>query len=782
MHTQVDSQTADIQKDDIDFKNILHKLFEKWSWFLVSVIFFLVFSFFYLRFTVPQYQINSKLLVNDNDNGSAASKKGSLMDLGGLIGASNSVDNETEILKTRFLMEKVVRKMQLNIIYYQRSNFINEELYSKPFKLNIIKSVDTINFTAFNITKIDANKVLVKTKKFEKQVFWNQVFNVAGVGSIMLTKEPGQNFSNNHHYVVKVSSLDERVATLMQQLSVKAGKQATIIDLGLSYPIPKKGEDILNELIAQYTAANIDDKNAIADSTGKFIKERLTVIASELGDQENQVKDYKQRNQLSDMSEQGKLLVQNTGEFTNELARAETQISIMNDLESYLKDESKNKRVFPSSLLPQDMVFSNLMNQYNSLLIERDRLLISDTEDSPFIKNLDLQISGLRRGVLSNIQSTRNTYLLTRNKLRSQLSEAEGQIRAVPEVEKNYLKLARNKDIKQELYIFLMQKAEETAISKTSNISVAKTIDPPKSQVEPISPKKNVIYFISLIMGFVIPIVIILLANLFNTSINTKVDIEALTSVPVIGEINHNESSDNLIVANQGRSAISEQFRALRTNLSFYLKSKDEKVILLTSSMSGEGKSFTAINLANIFALSGKKVLLMELDLRKPGLSSKLGLDNRIGFSNYTINPEIKISDIIKPISISTNMFIISSGPLPPNPAETLLSDKVDALITELKKQFDYIIMDAPPIGVITDAQLLVPYSNAILYLVRQKVTKKDQLSIVDDLYKTGKMKNIGIVVNDISNKEYGYGYGYGTYGEEKPLTTFQKIIGRFKV
>jgi tyrosine-protein kinase Etk/Wzc len=322
----------------------------------------------------------------------------------------------------------------------------------------------------------------------------------------------------------------------------------------------------------------------------------------------------------------------------------------------------------------------------------------------------------------------------------------------------------------------LMQKAEETAISKTSNISVAKVIDPPKADGTPISPRKGIIYLGGLMVGLFLPVIAIFTSSLLSTAIKTKQDIISLTPGPVIGEISHNKSSDNLVVANQSRSAISEQFRALRTNLSFYLKNKDEKIILLTSSMSGEGKSFTAINLGNILALAGKKVLLMEMDLRKPGLSAKLGISNDLGFSTYTVNQDLTANDIIKPLTINKNMFIVPSGPLPPNPAETLMSDRTDGLIKELKQIFDYIILDAPPVGIITDAQLLSDYADATIYLVRQKITRKDQLKIVEDLYSSKKMKNIGIVVNDILSKYYGYGYGYGNYGQEIDLNFIQKI------
>jgi len=770
------------EEDNINLKDIFSKLLDKWIWFCTSVFLFLLIAFIYTRYTPPVYQVNAKLLVNDDEKGGAVGKQsGGLMDLGGLLGAKNSVDNEMEILKTRFLMEQVVREMQLNIIYSKKADFVSRELYRPPFKLVVINSVDTIRATKFDILKLPGGKLKISTKNFEKELSFNEQFSVNGVGTMFIV--PNQvGVMDGGEYFVTISSIDDRVAALMNQLTVAvSNKQVSVVDLGLAYPLPKKGEDILNTLIDKYTNANLNDKNAIADSTYKFIKERLNVIASELGDVENKVEDFKQKNRLADMSEQGKLLVQNTGEFSTELAKAETQVSVLNDLEKYLKSGDKNKRVFPSSLIPSDMVFSNLMGQYNTLLIEREKQLLGVTEGSPFIQNIDNQIEGLRNDILSNIQSNKNSYILTRNKLRNQLNLAEGQISGVPQIEKNYLKLARNQQIKQELYIFLMQKAEETAISKTSNISVAKIIDPPKAQVAPISPKKKVIYSVGLIGGLVFPIIIIFAQGLFNTTISTKDEILAHTSVPVIGEISHNSSEDNLIVANQSRSAISEQFRALRTNLSFYLKTKDEKVILLTSSMSGEGKSFTAINLGNILALAGKKVLLMELDLRKPGLSAKLGVSNAIGFSNYTIDPEIRIDDIVKPLSINKNMYIISSGPLPPNPAETLMSEHTAKLMDELKERFDYIIMDAPPVGIITDAQLLSPYANAILYLVRQKVTQKDQLSIVEELSRSGKMKNMGIVVNDIISKFYGYGYGYGTYGEEKREGVFLTLKNIFK-
>lgn len=769
-------------ENTVDLSKLISRVLDSWPWFLLSIFLCLLAAFIYTRYTPPLYRINARVLVNDQQKGGALGKQaGALMDLGGLMGAQSSVDNEAEVLKTPDLIEEVVRQMELNIVYSQNANLFRRELYQAPFKLRIIKPVDTIQITRLDINKVAGNKIRVVSGNFDRVLSWNQSFHIEGVGELKLLAEPGLPMTSGDYFVT-VSSVDEQVTNMMDQLTVKvSNKQVSIVDMTLNYPVEKKGEEILSALISKYKQSNLDEKNAIADSTYTFIEQRLNVIASELGDVENKVETFKRRNNLSDMSEQGRLLVQSTSAISDALAQAETQVSILKDLESYLKDETRNKRVFPTSLMPSDLVFSNLMNQYNSLLAERDRTLMSVTEATPFVQNLNKQIEELRKGILVNIQNTKNTYLVSRNNLQKQLNEAQGKISGVPGIEKNYLKLARNQKIKEELYIFLMQKAEETAISKTSNISIAKVIAKPKAEVFPVSPKKRIVYLLGLIMGFIIPLMTIFTKDFFNTSVTTKDDITNATRVPIVGEISHSLTHDNLIVSNNGRSAIAEQFRALRSNLSFYLKNNEQNVLLLTSSMSGEGKSFTAINLANVLALLGKKVLLMELDLRKPGLSNKLNVANNLGFSNYVINESVQTADIIKPLAMSENLFIITSGLLPPNPIELLMSDRAAQLMKEVKAQFDYIIMDAPPIGVIADAQALADYAQVTLYLVRQRVTQKGQLSIVDQLYASGKMKNLGIVVNDVVDKSYGFGYGYGTYGQTQELSFFEKLWKKIK-
>ena len=397
------------------------------------------------------------------------------------------------------------------------------------------------------------------------------------------------------------------------------------------------------------------------------------------------------------------------------------------------------------------------------------------------------QILELRKAILSNLSSTKQSLIIKRNQVLANSSKVQGAIQQVPSQERIFLDLSRQQQIKQELYIYLLQKREETAISKTSNISNSLTIDYPKAEIKAVSPKKVLVFALAAFLGLLIPLIRIILADTINKKILTKSDITNLTNVPIVGEISHNETKDNLVIVRDSRSSIAEQFRALRTNIQFYLNDDDEKVILVTSSMPGEGKSFLSINFANVIALSGKKVVIMELDLRKPKVSVQFNLSNKIGFSNYIITKDLKAADIVNPSGSNPNLFVISSGPVPPNPAELLLHERTDLLIKELKAMFDFIVIDSPPIGLVTDAQLMSKFSNLTLYVVRQKYTLKEQLFIPESLYQEKKMKKIGIVVNDIevTNKAgygygygFGYGYGYGYYSndEVKKKTLKDKI------
>jgi tyrosine-protein kinase Etk/Wzc len=770
----------------VELKRLIIKVLAQWPWFVLSIAICVGISYMYIRYSTPIYTISARLLVNDEKKGGGLMGGEDLLgNLGGLLGSKSSVDNEVEILKTKYLMGEVVKDMNLNISYYKIGAIKDVELYKSPFSVTLLSAADTIRTTSFSVKLINKNQLSLINDDLDTIVAFNKPITLSRIGSFVIRRTLENQFSADSEYGFLITSVDAEVAHLGEVLSIAAtNKNVTIIDLSINHPIPKKGEDILNKLIQKYTESNLKDKNAVADSTIKFIQNRLIYISGELGDIEGNIQSFKQTNNLTDMPEQAKLLMQNTSTFTTDLAKTEIQLSILGSLEEYLNDKS-SERVIPSSLLPTDAVFTGLVEKYNTLLLDKDRRLLGVTDNNPVIVNLNTQISNLRLDMLASLLSTKDGLLITQKKLKSQINSVETQTRRVPATERNYLNLARQQQIKQELYLFLMQKSEETAISKTSTISNSKTIDPPKSEVKPMSPKKPTSILIGLVLGLLIPIIVIFGLDLTNTKINNKEDILKVTDVPVFGEISHSDNTDHLVIANDTRSAIAEQFRALRTNLAFALGVEKTKVILLTSSMSGEGKSFIAINLGNILAITGKKVLLMELDLRKPGLSAKLGSANKFGFTNYVIDSNLSSEDIVKPLDLNENIFIVNSGPVPPNPAEMLLSARTSSLIADLKTKFDYIIIDAPPIGLVTDAQLMEPYADICLYLVRQKYTDKAQLGIIEDLYRNQKMKKMGIVVNDIKQAGsygYGYGYGYGTYGQESSdKSWFQSLKSKSK-
>jgi tyrosine-protein kinase Etk/Wzc len=766
-------QTMDEHQNDHDFEKVLTKLTSNWGWFLFSILLCFSISYFYASLQMPVYLIQAKVMINDPKKGSASNEAQMLGSIGSLSGSA--VQNEAEVLRTRFLIEQVVRDMDLNIQYFAAGGFKNREMYISPFLVKIIKASDSIKTTEITVKSYTNTNVQLITSDIDTTISYNVPLKINGVGIIEVSRRSVP-VNANSSYSFLITSVDKTVGNLLAQIEVVVPIQtASIIGVTLNYTIPKKGEDILNNLLRIYTKVNLEDRNELAENTYSFIQNRLSYLGGELGQLEGSIQGFKQRNQITEMSEQSRLLIANSSQFVNELAKIETQVSVLKSIRDYLLTNEQGTRVLPSSLVVSDPLFNELVEKYNALILERSRRLMGITTSNPIIVSIDQQIATMRLDMMASLANSLKTLEISRKDIKSRIERVESKSQNVPEIERNYLGLARQQKIKEELFIYLMQKGEETAISKTYNTPNSKTIDPPKADSSPISPNKKIYYVVGIFLGLVLPASIIYLKMLLNTRIDAKDDITQQTDVPIIGEISKNEEVGNLVVANKSRSAIAEQFRALRTSLSFYLGTEDKKVVIFTSSMSGEGKSFASINLANVLAISGKKVLLMELDLRKPGLSSKLNMSSNNGFTNYIIDSSVKVEDIIKPLDVSEHMFLLSSGALPPNPAEILMSSRTSKLFDELKTRFDYIIIDSPPIGIVTDAQLLSSYADLCIFVVRQNYTLKSQLNIVKELAKNSRMKKLSILVNDIDHKNgYGYGYGngysygYGNYGQSE--------------
>lgn len=765
----------------VDIRKLMNKAVSLWPWTLICALVTGTAAFLYLYFTTPDYKINAKILIKDEDKkgGGGMADVSMLQSIGLLSGASN-VDNELEILKSYTLMYKVISDLQLNVACFTKRSFKTVELYGKhePFHFKFIGFNESLlrKGSLEYAVQVNADKsFIIRDAENERQytLHYGDTVNLPA-GKAILQANTAFRENTEGTYRINVSDPSAVSRNYMKLLEATIpNKQVSTINISLAQSVPEKGEMAVNTLIREYMQANVDDNNRIADSTMSFIDARLLVVGDQLSDIEKEIQTFKQKNELADLSEQSKVLIANTGDYARQQAEQEVQLNVIESLEKYLLENTESPRVVPASLLIQDPTLTALTSQYNSLLMQRSRLLLATTEHNPMVQNLDQQLKDIRSDMLRGIASVKRGAQVALRSVRGNAGELEARIRQVPAKERVFLDYSRQQAIRQELYLFLLQKREETAISRSSTIANARIIDAAQADDLPFQPKRKLIMILAVTAGILLPFGFVYIKDMLNTRLSGKSDIEADSHIPILGEIGHKEEAEFVVVTKKSRAVISEQFRALRTNLQFLLTHKDDKVIMVTSSMSGEGKSFIATNLASVLAMAGKKVVLLELDLRKPKIASSLGLKGGKGFSQYAIGAA-GIKEIIQPSMVHDNLFLIASGPIPPNPTELLLHERTDALFAQLKQDFDYIIIDTTP-NLVTDAQLLSRYAQATLYIIRLDVTRKEQLKLPNALYRDQKMPKLNLVVNDIRQKKYGggyygygYGYGYGAYAEDE--------------
>lgn len=761
LHTMFKNDPLREGSDKIQLERLIAKAAKYWPSFAICVLISLLLAYIYLKYTTPFYHVHAKVLIKE-DKKNSASEGQVFEELGISTGVAN-VDNEIEIFKSRVLMQQTVRNLHLNVAYYLPGKLKEEELYgNEPFKLNPL-----FNDTA--IHQLYSYKVRTHSKGYTIELpnktisaNWSDTI-ILPIGRAYLSPNP-EVAPQEDEIIVKVYSADAIADKYLSGLDVAAvNKQVSIINITMQDNVPHRGEDVLNELIKVYTLANIEDRNRVSDSTMAFIDDRLSLVSNELTGVEQQIAGFKQENNLTDLKDQSKLLVDNTSEYAKQLTQQEVQMKILESLEKYV--QGRSHRIVPSSLLLQDPNLSKIIDKYNTLEAQRQALLVSQTQSNPYIENIDQQLETLRSDMRSSLGTMKAELQVTIDELRKRTGYFSGQIKAVPQQERIFLEYSRQQNIKQELYLYLLKKKEETAISKSSNVANSRVIEPARKDGRPFAPSHSQTYLIAFAIGVLLPGTRVLLKELFNLKVTSREDITANTTMAILGEISHNQSTEIIAVSKDSRTALSEQFRALRTNLQFLFTSKGDKTILITSSMSGEGKSFIAINLANTLALSNKKVLLMELDLRKPKVSEHLNLQYKLGFTDYAIG-KATYEQVIIPSGVSENFFVLPSGSIPPNPSELIMLPNVEALFENIKSDFDYIIMDTAPVGLVTDAQLLSRYADATLFVIRQGYTYKEQVRFAEELHASVKMPKMSIVVNDVKmGRGSVYGYGYGTYG-----------------
>ncbi|NEM97600.1 GumC family protein [Pontibacter burrus] len=773
-----EKEVYQFETEDINIKEVLQKYLRYWYLFVFGVLIAGIAAFVYLRYTTPQYRVSSTLLIKDDKKGPSLTENAVLNDLD-LFQSGKNIDNEIEILKSKSLMNRVLKELALHTTYYVDGRVKSTEIYGNSMPINLIVSrLDSAAFNkVFTIRTVDninfqlEDEGIVSQHKFGQEIKkpYASFTVVAGNGVIAV----GKNITVKFHDIRKVAESYNRKLTV-----APVNKNASVLSLSLVDPVPAKGVAILNKLVEVYNNEAVEDKNLIAGSTIQFIDERLKYLTSELSVVEQDVESYKRDNRVTDVSSEAKLYLEKASEYNRQLSEWAIQIDVLESIEKYLLKQDSQHELVPSTLTIQDATLLGLIGKFNELQLERKRLLRVSQPGNPLVQNINEQLANLRGNILENLRNIKNGLIITRNNLQASSAQFESRIKEVPSIEKDLIEIKRQQSIKEGLYLYLLQKREESALSLAATVANSRIIDPAIAGDRPVEPKKQLIYLLAFLMGLGIPFAGIYIKELLNDRVQNQQDVKRATSTPVLGEIAHNDTFEKLVVTENSRSTVAELFRLIRTNLQFATLGKDNKVIMVTSSMSGEGKTFFSINLGASLALTGKRVVLVNFDLRKPRLLQDMGLSNETGISNYIIDERLGVEDIIIPASDVHGLYAIGSGPIPPNPAELMMSPKVGHLLAELRESFDYILLDTSPAGQVADAFTLAPFIDACVYIVRYNYTFKSQVAIVDDIYQNRKLKHPMIVLNDADMKEaygYGYGYGYNEFGKSSMRRLLKK-------
>ncbi|MBS1503464.1 MAG: polysaccharide biosynthesis tyrosine autokinase, partial [Bacteroidetes bacterium] len=745
----IDENIADLKDRDNHSADLREKIFtylRHWKWFAFSIVICLILGYIYTKLTTPLYKIETQLLIKDNKDNPGA-QNDLLKDLD-LFTSDKIIDNEIQIIRSKTIIANVIRALKLETSYYNTAGVRKRELYNNlPFEATLLKPSGP---TAFEdkllIRLVNQNEAEVNGKR----VNIRYPFQTED-GLIQIV--PNVNFpvsSENALISVKFNDMADMLQHYDDYLKVDAvSKQASVLVITLEDAIPQRGIDFLNKLVEEYNQAALEDKNKVASKTLAFIDDRLNTIKDQLGSSEQNVEQYKVSKGIANIGTQSQILLQNVGDNDAQLSKVGIQLEVLHNLEIYVSNDNSQPSNLPSMLGIDDPTLLGLVQQLGDVQQKRLALLQTVPETNPLVSSYSDQINALKNAITSSVQNLKKGLLITRAQLQEKNGNFETIIKQVPIQERGLLDVMRQQHLRDTLYMYLLQKREETAMNLASGVADSRIIDRSSCSKDPVKPVKPLIYAMFLLLGIAFPSSVIYLRDILNFRVTKRADIENATTAPILAEISHSDATTALLVVEKPRSMVSEQIRSLRTNLQFVLPKSDEKVILFTSSISGEGKSFISLNLGASLAMAGKKVVILELDLRKPKLHVGLNMDNSKGLSTYLIG-KTDYKEILMQIPLQPNYYIIPSGPIPPNPAELLGNGYISKLIKLLKEEFDYIILDAPPIGLVTDAQILGAYANATMFIVRHNYTAKSIIRVIDNLYQNKKFNNLNIILNSI--------------------------------
>lgn len=772
------------KEEQADIKAILFKYIIRWPWFIASIIICIACAWIYLKQSTPIYNITASVIIKDEKKGGTMGNEFSGLEDLGLLNPSKNIDNEIEILQSKSLIKDVVNELGLYINYWGNKGFKTTDLYgASPILVHYsFKDAETLNAPiqlTINYQKngnLNVNMITDKGNDNEKKI--NKTFTEFPA---VLSSEKGViTFIENQQVpIVEDVNLD---ITISHPLAIAKGyrsalsieptsKTTSVATISIKNTNKKRGEDFINKLVEMYNRDANDDKNEVAQNTAHFIDERISVINQELGTTEQELENFKRESGLTDLSSDAQLAVAEKSAYEKLCVENGTQLNLIQYLSDYLKKPENANTTLPVNVGLNDKSLTEQISQYNALILERNRLRRTSSDSNPVIRRLDSNIDDMHASLLTTINSVYKGLLITKADLDRQAGKYAGQISNAPAQERRFVSIQRQQGIKAGLYLMLLQKREENNIALAATANNAKIIDDALADDVPISPNKKIIYLAALVLGFGIPVAIIYILSLLSYRIEGHSDVERLTRVPVIGDVPLNDSDEKYAIAvrENDNDIMAETFRSLRTNLLFMLGDPDKKVILVTSTTSGEGKTFIASNLAVSLALLGKKVVIVGLDIRKPGLNKVFHISHKErGITQYLVAPQsTDLRSMIQSSDLSANLNILPGGTIPPNPTELLARKSLDDAIELLKKDYDYVVLDTAPIGMVTDTQLIARVADISVYVCRADYTHKNDYQLINELYANKRLPGLCTVINglDMKKKKYGYYYGYGKYG-----------------
>ncbi len=769
------------EHSDFDLKSFLSKYIGYWYLFVLALLLAFGAAKYYNWYTNPTYAVTAKLLVKDDNFG----KEKFLKQLD-VEPRSRNIENDIEILRSHAILAKTLNELDFDVSYFLVGDVKISEVYVDcPFKVTIDHLEYGAYFKDYRVALIDGNRFSLEydlgdeSKKFEGAFGDTLDF---GMGEIALQKRenfPGEQLLQDpgfdkKNYLVRFNTIASNQNKYLSRLSVAiARSQSTVLQVYLEDEVPQKGLDFVNKLIEVYLRNDIDVKNKAAAATAEFMDDQLDEIAADLERIETSREKYKVSKGIVDLESESQIVLERVKDLDAQKAINDSRIGRIQQLEKYIVENQDLRDIAPAALDISDPLLTKLINKLSELQSERQLILNRSTALSPDLVPINAEIELTRSSLLQNIQNIEKSLQNSAVELEEDIAKYESRISNIPRTERELLEIERQFRIQESLYMFLLERRAELGISLAATESDTRIVDQARVIPGPISPVPQRAYSIALILGLIIPVVIIFLIEKLNDRISEISTIRKLTSIPLLGVVRLSKQKSALVAVDKPRSSIAEEYRSIRTNLRFFHSDSNSSVTMITSSVGTEGKTFTAMNLATVMAASGSKVALVGLDMRKPRIVEDFNIENKIGCSNY-LSGNATLGEIIQQSSFSDTLSVIPSGPTPPNPSELIMSDRMTQLIAELKEHFDKIVIDTPPIGLVSDGLILANHVDSTIFVVRDGITRKSHLMQANELYEKGQLKHVGIVFNAAKRRStaygyssgYGYGYGY-VYGTD---------------